>query len=629
MAKLFGILDKSKHDTSSKSKSAILRSMFDSFGFGKADYAISDEFGVGHIRIPSMSRKGIAENKNSIVCFTGEIFDYGEGPAEEYILNSYNTSGTKFIDNLNGSFVFLIYDKNEKKILIVNDRYGMKPLYYYADKYKIVFGSEIKAIIVDNHIKRKINWGYWRDYFSYGYALGSKTPFENIYSLPNASILEYSRGKIKIIKYWDYDRIKINHERTEKETIAEGADVLERVFIRQAGDINECNVLLSGGYDSRCIVSAIKKYTDVKINAYTIPKKNVGSNTFKDKDARYSRLVAKKLKLNHKIVGSEARHYEKYLRRFIEQQEAMGFENMWMMPIINHINSKYKNFDGIAGDVFLKAGYLSKPSFSYHTDLTNEKMIRKISNKKLASLINGHLFDISLIDSDSIIPYFSGKIKDDIKSDLRSIIEGLNSIKKHENRVKFFQAKNRTKNIIAMAPSNLIMRKTYSRMPFLDNEFVEFALSVPMDMKIRSDIYRKIMEKAFPEIMNIPTTNDIQGIKTKFKAFLLRYRLDFLRYAIGTMMNMFRIEDYKKIDKKPMAKLSDNPKDVMYLVNLAKKMEMPNFIDKDKLISDIDEHIAVDKDPTYFLEPIMHFCLWFNNFYIGKEKTDNVIRRIK
>lgn len=57
-------------------------------------------------------------------------------------------------------------------------------------------------------------------------------------------------------------------------------------------------------------------------------------------------------------------------------------------------------------------------------------------------------------------------------------------------------------------------------MPFLDNEFVEFGLSIPVDMKIRTDIYRKILEKAFPESMDVPTTNDLLGIKSKLKDFL-------------------------------------------------------------------------------------------------------------
>ncbi len=611
MVKLFGILDRSMNDKE------LIRSMSNSFGFGKADYASFKNLLIGHIKIPSMNRKGIAEDEKAIICFTGELFNDITKSEEEFILESYNESGTGFVEKLNGTFVFMIYDKKNDKLFIINDRYGMKPLYYYSDKEKIVFGSEIKVIIADERINREINWDYWRDYFSYGYALGSKTPFKSIYSLPNASILEYSKGKIKIRKYWDYDKIKVNHERTEKETIDEGVEVLKNVFLRQTRNIKECNVLLSGGYDSRYIASAIRKYTNVKINAYTMPKKNVGKDTFKDNDARLARLVAKRLKLKHKIIGAESRYYEKYLDRFIERQEAMGFENMWMMPLIDSIDSRRKNFDGIAGDVFLKAGYLCKPSFSHSTDLTNEKTIKNLSKKKLSSMISAHLRDISMIDSDYIKNYFSDKMKNSIKHDINSVSYELNKSKNHDNIIKSFQAKNRTKNIIAMAPSNLIMRRTYSRMPFLDNEFVEFALSVPMDMKIRTDIYRRIMEKAFPEVMDIPTTNDIKGMKAKLKAFLLHYRLDFLRYAIGALMNLSR--NHGKKNK--LTKLSDNPKDVKYLVRLAKKIDMPVFIDREKLIKDIDYHVDNDIDPTYFLEPIMHFCIWHGKFYINKKTS--------
>lgn len=612
MVKLFGILDRSKNDKE------LIRSMSDSFGFGKADYASFKNLWLGHIRIPSLNRKGIAEDENAIVCFTGELFNDINKKEEEFILESYNESGTRFVEKLNGTFVFLIYDKKNDKLFIINDRYGMRPLYYYSDKEKIVFGSEIKAIIADTRISREINWDYWKDYFSYGHTLRDDTPLQEIYSLPNASILEYSKRNIKIKKYWDYERIKINHERTEKETIDEGVEVLKNVFLRQTRNIKECNVLLSGGYDSRCIAAAIRKYTDVKINAYTTPKKNVGKDTFKDEDARYAKLIAKKLKLNHKIVPAEKKYYQKYLKKFIEEQEAMGFENMWMMPLINIIDSRYKNFDGIAGDVFLKAGYLSKPAFSYSMDMTNRKMIKRIDNKRLSYILDYYLKERSLIKTEKIIQYFNLDVQKKISPDLKRLYEAAKDIKRQENGIKIFQAERRTKNLICMQPSNLIIRKTYSRMPFLDNEFVEFAFSIPPEMKIKKDIYREILKKSFPETMNIPTTNDSKGVKSYIKNFLIKNDLKFIRYSIGVLCNILK-PFKKKVNKHK--KLSSNPHDVDYLIKLAKKMDIPDFIDREKLIKDIDYHVNNDIDPTYFLEPIMHFCIWHDKFYINKKTS--------
>jgi asparagine synthase (glutamine-hydrolysing) len=613
MVKLFGFLDNRKN---TKDGLSLLRDMFNSFEFGKSDYVVFEKFGLGHIKIPSMNRTGILEDKDFIVCFTGEIFDYKNINSkikfeEEFILRSYKNSGTEFIQNLNGTFVSIIYEKKSGKLLIVNDRHGMKPIYYHANRDKIVFGSEIKAIIQDNRIERKINWDFWSNFFSYNHTLRNDTPFIGIYSLPNASILEYSKGKTKIRKYWDYDKIKVNYERTEEETVQHGVQIIKNIIQRQTKDVKECNLLLSGGYDSRCIAAAIKKYTNVKINAYTIPKDNAGKETYKDNDVKYAKLVSKNLKINHKIIPAEKQFYEKYFIKFIKQQEGMGFENMWMMPLIKSLNTKYKNFDGLAGDVFLRAGYLSKPSFSYSKDITNRKMLKKLSDKELTSLFDYYLKKRSLINPDSILPYFDLKIRKKASPDLKSLRKLAKNIIKQENGIKIFQAKYRTRNLICMQPNNLIIRRVYSRTPFLDNEFVEFAFSIPPNMKIKRDIYRQILEKSFPELMKISTTNQSRGFKSLFKEFLIKNDLKVIRYAIGAICDILRIFHRKNESHNT---LSDNPHDIRYLIKLAKITKMPQFIDKQLLLMNIESHVKNDKDPTYFLEPIMHFCVWHKEF---------------
>jgi len=633
MVKVFG---KYSIDKTGKDIATLLEDMFISFGFGNSDRFIDDDIGlgIGHLKIPSMDRKSIASDDDVIVCFSGEIFDYeddSEGSdVEDYILREYNAHGMDFVKGLNGVFVIIIYDKIAKSLFIVNDRYGMKPLFYHADKKGIVFASEIKAVISDVSIPRAIDWDFWKDFFSYGYSLGTKTPFKDIHSLPNATILEYHEGshghdgnhvsnregKVSLHRYWDYDKIKINHKRTKEETIAEGVEVLKNVMQRQTKGLKECMVFLSGGYDSRMIAAGIKQYSDIKdidINAFTIPKNDVGKDTFKDKDVKYASVVSRILGIKHTIVGSEHDYFNKYMQKFVYEHDGLGFENMWMMPLIGSLDESTKlvNFDGIAGDVFLKAGYLLKPSVSYHDDLSNTKMARKLEDEKLSIIIGEKLLSFSNVNIFDVAPFFKDDVvgmKDLLKPNFDSIYNELRALSDSENRIKIFQAKNRTKNIICLQPSNLIMRKTYSRMPFCDNEFVEFAFSIPIEMKLRHDIYRKILDKAFPQLKDAPTTNDTVHLKDRFKKMLIRNKLDFIRYSL---------EIFKSIKSKPKAhrkKLSGSSKDVQFLIDTARSMDMPEFINKDLLIKRIDEDIKNDIDPCYFLEPIMQFCIWHRLF---------------
>lgn len=641
MVKIFGICTKHGIDVSDNSSrhpldvDALLRAMSASFGFGDADRIshVSDDmvFGAGHLRIPSKDSKGIAYDDDVIVCFSGEIFDHRDHAKgsdadnfadnlseERYILDAYRSYGTDFVKDLNGVFVIAIFDKRQNRLFIINDRYGMRPLYYHIDESGIVFASEIKAVIMDPRIDRIVDWDFWKDYFSYGYAIGNKTPLKDITALPNATILEFSDGKLSLHKYWDYDHIIVDHKRSREETIIEGVEVLKRVMQRQTDGLKRCMVFLSGGYDSRMIAAGIKQYSGIPgtdIKAFTIPKNDVGIRTFDDKDVRYSSQVSKILGIDHVIVGYEPRYFERYLEKFIYEQEGLCFENMWMIPLIGSLDaadSGLVNFDGIAGDVFLKAGYLLKPSVDYNNDLSNSRMTRKLDDEKLSIVIGEKLLGFSNVDIFSVMPFFNEDIQKRLDPDFDSIYEELRTIDGSENKVKVFQAKNRTKNAICLQPSNLIMRKNFSRMPFCDNEFVEFALSIPVDMKLRNDIYRKILDRSFPMLKDAPTTNDVVRMKDKFRHILIRNRLDFIRYSL----NIFKA--FRSKPKAHRKRISDTSKDIGFLVDLAKSMDMPGFIDKEMLIRRIDDDMRDGIDPCYFLEPLMQFCIW-HRLFVDKE----------
>ncbi|MFA6531036.1 MAG: asparagine synthetase B, partial [Candidatus Micrarchaeia archaeon] len=143
------------------------------------------------------------EKKNLIIFFNGEIYNYRELRAElkkkghkfytegdtEAILHAYMEYGVEGIGKLNGMFAFAIYDQSKKKLILARDRAGIKPLYYCVvgdsgnggkpnDGAKLVFGSEIKAILEYDGIERKLDKEALSSYLTYGTVLGDKTLFE-------------------------------------------------------------------------------------------------------------------------------------------------------------------------------------------------------------------------------------------------------------------------------------------------------------------------------------------------------------------------------------------------------------------------------------------------------------------
>ena len=187
----------------------------------------------------------------------------------ELVLHAFEEWGVKSIEDLNGVFTIVLFDTQTGTLTLANDRFGMKPMYYYYENPSFTFASEVKAVIQDSHIQKEINWSAWRDIFSYGYLLGTKTPFTNIYALPNAAVLTVRKSEFQMKQYWHYAKVQVDHCNEEKYFIEKGAEVLKRAFRRQLSELRNCTVLLSGGYDSPCIAAALRNFTEVNLDTLT------------------------------------------------------------------------------------------------------------------------------------------------------------------------------------------------------------------------------------------------------------------------------------------------------------------------------------------------------------------------
>lgn len=496
------------------------------------------------------------------------------------ILNAINTDNTeilnKILGNINGTFIMLIYDTRRDKTYIINDRYGSEPLYYYCDgRMGLIFASEIKAIISNSFVKRIINWNFWKDFFEYGYAMGGKTPFSNVISLPNASILSFQNGKVEILRYWDYGKIKVNYNLTKKAAIDKGVDVLKNVFKRQSNGLKKCIVPLSGGYDSRCISCSLKKYTNTSFENYSSNLHPSGGNL----DYTLAKQVSTMLKVKNIFVGRPKEMYKKYFKNHFLILDGLVTEHKWMLPLVNSIKTELPNFDGIAGDVLLRGPFLT---------LNN---INELDSKKLTDFFNTQIVIKGRRERCQLIyKYFDSSIADKLRPDNISMFDEFNKLGDIDNKATIFYLKNRTKNAISISGRNLIYRKVYSYFPFFDNEFVEYALSIPPQMKLFGQLYFDILKKAFPEIMKIPTTND---------NFLKSRLLDI---------------DTKKLENFPIKQKIIIDEDLHYLLKLVKTVSPPSFINKIALLNQIKTDIEDGVDPKKYLASVLQFCIWYNEY---------------
>ncbi|HBE42643.1 MAG TPA: asparagine synthase (glutamine-hydrolyzing), partial [Bacteroidales bacterium] len=210
------------------------------------------------------------------IVYNGEIYNYIELREElrkqghifktasdtEVILHMYRQFGDNFINDLNGMFAFIIYDKQRNKLLIARDHFGIKPLYWYSDSRKIIFGSEIKAILKHPDMVAEPDLRNIYEYLTFQFILGQGTMFKNIFKIPPGHYMTIGLGdnSHNLVKYWEPD-FKIDRFHTEEFFIASLGEILDQTITQQMRSDVPVGSYLSGGLDSSFVtIHSASKY---------------------------------------------------------------------------------------------------------------------------------------------------------------------------------------------------------------------------------------------------------------------------------------------------------------------------------------------------------------------------------
>jgi asparagine synthase (glutamine-hydrolysing) len=253
----------------------------------------------------------LTSDNNYVIVYNGEVYNF-EALRDKYlkhirlksktdtevILYLYKELGTAFVKELNGDYAIAIFDKQKNKILLLRDRFGVKPLYYYIKDRTLIFASEIKAILATN-LNFKLDDESIEKYFVFKYVPEDNTLYKNIYRLTPAHFIEYDikTGKLTKHEYWNIHKnnsyIKLNFKDAQQELFALLSD---SISMRLMSDV-PIGTFLSGGIDSSIIAWYLKDKN--KIAHYTAKKseedlKKEGTSS----DYYYAELMAKQFGLN-------------------------------------------------------------------------------------------------------------------------------------------------------------------------------------------------------------------------------------------------------------------------------------------------------------------------------------------
>lgn len=222
---------------------------------------------------------------NLVIAYNGEIYNYKEIKEElsakgrkfstdtdtETVLAAYEEWGENCLKKLNGIFAFAIYDVRKKEIFLVRDRLGVKPLFYYKDKKKFVFGSELKSVMAHPAIKKKLNLTAVSNFLTYGYTSEFETPLENIFPLrPGYFIKVNGAGAFCSKPYWRIPSEPSDFSGNKTEASEEIYSLLKNAVKKQLVADVDVSLMLSSGLDSGALAYILHHDLKVPMEAFSM-----------------------------------------------------------------------------------------------------------------------------------------------------------------------------------------------------------------------------------------------------------------------------------------------------------------------------------------------------------------------
>jgi asparagine synthase (glutamine-hydrolysing) len=274
-----------------------------------------------HLGARRLSIQDIAGGKQPVdnedgtvtVVFNGEIYNFKELREEllqrghqlksksdtEILPHLYEEYGLDFVNRLNGQFAIALWDSVRRKLLLVRDRVGKKPLFYAIRRGVLVFGSEIKSILLHPAVERRVDPRCLDTLFTFLMPVNPRTMFEGINNLPPGRMLEVQGGDVKVIKYWELPLPDLSTvpKATDEEWIERIRDALKRsVRYRLISDV-PIGVFLSGGLDSSVIAALVSEMSSGPVQTYSMVHEDDAYD-----EREYSDAVAERLGTDHHRV---------------------------------------------------------------------------------------------------------------------------------------------------------------------------------------------------------------------------------------------------------------------------------------------------------------------------------------
>jgi asparagine synthase (glutamine-hydrolysing) len=556
----------------------------------------SDRIALGHRRLSIIDLSSAAgqpfhsANNRFVVVFNGEIYNYKILRKElqtkhsihfktnsdtEIIAEGFAVWGNNLIEKLDGMFAIAVLDKTLRKIFLIRDRIGKKPLYYFKSGHYLAFASEIKALLKDPRIAQQlhINPVAISNFLHLGYIPEPHTIYNSIFKFPAGSYAEVSQTEFVLHTYW-----KIDDQLKPKQNLSVGAakdhlrELLDdSVKKRLLSDV-PLGTFLSGGTDSSIVTAFALKHAIKKLQTFSI-----GFKESKYNETQYAREVALHLGTNHQEYLLSEKDavdlLEKYTDHFDEPfADTSAIPTMMVSSLARKQVKVILTGDG--GDELFQgygsyrwANRLQKPHWKLMKSLTYSGLTSLGTSrlKRVGQLLTPIRIGESRSHIFSQEQYFFSQ--DEIRnkllvnSELYSVFHYNETFLKQWNfseaeKQALFDFKYYMKDDLLVKVDRASMYYGLEcRCPLLDHNIVEFAFSLPDQFKVKNGVSKWLLKKVLSEFL---PEKLVHRPKWGFSVPLAKWLKGDLRYLLTEYLSSPGVEQIGIVDAVYVQKLVNN-----------------------------------------------------------------------
>ena len=611
---------------------AILRRMGDLVAHRGPDgegYHAAESVGLGHRRLSIIDLSPLGhqpmsnETGSVVVVHNGEIYNFQSLRVEleglghrfhsqtdtEVIVHGYEEWGEQCVTRFNGMFAFVVWDRARRRLFVARDRFGVKPLYYWTDgRRRFVFASEIKALLAHPDVPRRVSNAALSEYFTFQNILTDRTLFEGVTLLPagHCLVVELDDPSVPVeTEYWDFQFAPDTGSMTREDAVDELYHLFRQAVTRQlVADVPVASYL-SGGMDSGSI-TAVAGQALGRLMTFTCGFDLTSASGLElafDERAN-AEALANVLKTEHYEVVLHAGDMESVMPELIWHLEDLRVGQCYPNYYVARLAGKFVKvvLSGAGGDE-LFGGY----PWRYYRGIE--------SNGHHDFYRNYYAFWQRLVPDEDRRRLFVGDVWRDVGGDspfdvFRQVMatghvgETLTTKEEFVNASLYFEFKTFLHGLLLVEDKISMAHGLETRVPFLDNDLVDFALRVPPRYKLR-----QLERPAWPVDENEPAKQRRYELQTGDGKIVLR---DAMARIIPSEATTRVKQGFSAPDASWFRGES-----IDYINGLLRDRgaRFGDFLDQRYVVEKLDEHCSGTRNHRLLIWSLLSFEWWLRRFF--------------